>query len=176
MLRAEIGVAKSGAGHQHHAADAGRRRRAAGFGHALDRKARDFRRARHGFEVGDLRQLRIEQIEIGKGLCKLAWIGEAGELVGRRHFRHRHRALGERSDAVAGNIVGRDHRLLLPDQHAQADIVAFRALGFLDRSFAHFDRLRHAAGGDGVGGVSAGAARGFDQPFGQFGQGGLVEE
>jgi hypothetical protein len=33
-------------------------------------------------------------------------------------------------------VIGRDHRLALSDQHAQPDVIAFRALGFLDASIA----------------------------------------
>ena len=70
-------------------------------------------------------------------------------------------------DAVAADIVGRDHRLALADQHAQADIVAFGALGFLDAAVAHLDALRDAAHRDRVGGIGAGALGGLDQPLGQ---------
>ena len=78
--------------------------------------------------------------------------------------------------AVAVEIVGRDHRLLPADQHAQAQIVAFGALRFLDRAVAHLDRQRHAAHGDRVGRIGAGALGGGDEPFGDIGKGGLVEE
>ncbi len=84
-------------------------------------------------------------------------IGEAGEAVLGRGARHGHRALGQRREAVAVEIVGRDHRLLLADQDAQPEIVAFGALQFLDGAVAHLDRQRHAAHGDRVGLVGAGA-------------------
>ena len=45
VARAEIGAVKAVAGHQHHAADAGRGRGAAGFGDARDRERRRSRRA-----------------------------------------------------------------------------------------------------------------------------------
>ena len=63
-----------------------------------------------------------------------------------------------------------------PDEHAQPHVVALGALGFLDRALAHLDRKRDRAHGDRVGRVGAGAARGRDQPFGKFGQRGLIEE
>ena len=65
---------------------------------------------------------------------------------------------------------------LRADEHAQAEIVAFRALGFLDRAVAHFDDERHRAHGDRVGVVGAGLARGAHQAFGEVSQGGLIEE
>ena len=102
-------------------------------------------------------------------------IGKAGELVLGRDLRHRDRALGERRD-VAGDVVGRDHRRAAADEHAQADVVAFGALRFLDRAFAHADRQRHRTHRDRIGGIGAGAARGGHQTFGKIGESGLVEK
>ncbi len=175
-LRAEIGAAKTVAGHQHHAADAGRGRGAARLGDALDREAGRFGRARHGLELADRRQLGIDQIEIGKVVRQQGRIGEPGEFVFRRGARHRHRALGQRRAAVARRVVGGYHRLAFADQDAQAEIVAFGALAFLHRAVAHLDRQRHRAHRHRVGGVGAGRARGLDQPLGAVGQGGLVEQ
>ena len=73
-------------------------------------------------------------------------------------------------------IVGRDRRLLVADQDAQADIVAFGALRFLDRAVAHVDRQRDRAHGDRVGLVGAGAPRRGDQALGEIGEGGLIEQ
>ena len=84
------------------------------------------------FEFGGRRDLGIEQIEIGEIARQQRRIGEADIFVVGRDARHRDRALGKLGDAVAADVVGRDHRLALSDQHAQSDIVAFRALGFLD--------------------------------------------
>ena len=109
----------------------------------------------------------IQQIEIGKVLRQQRRIGEADIFVVGRNPRHRHRALGQFGDAIAADVVGRYHRLALTDQHAQADIVAFGAFGFLDPSVAHFDALRHAAYRDRVGGIRAGALCGLDQPLRQ---------
>ena len=78
--------------------------------------------------------------------------------------------------ARAGDIVGGNHRLLASDENAQAEIVAFGALGFLDRAVAHFDAGRNRAHRDRVGGIRAGLARGGDQAFGQVGEGGLIEQ
>jgi len=79
-------------------------------------------------------------------------------------------------DAIAADIIGRDHRLALPDQHAQPDIIAFRALGFLDASVADFYALRNAAHRHRVGGVRAGAPGGLDKTLRQRAQGGLIEQ
>ena len=103
-------------------------------------------------------------------------IGKPDIFVVGRHARHRHRALGKFRDAVAADVVGRDHRLALPDQYAQADIVAFGALGFLDMAVAHLDPLRDAAHRDRVGGIRAGALCGLDQPLGQRRERGLIEQ
>ena len=118
----------------------------------------------------------IEQIEIGELARQQRRIGEPDIFVVGRDPRHRHRALGEFRDAVAGDVVGRDHGLALSDQHAQADIVAFRALGFLDAAVAHFDALRNAAHRDRVRGIGAGAFGGLDQALRQRRERRLVEQ
>ncbi len=109
----------------------------------------------------------IEQIEIGELARQQRGIGKADIFVIRRHAGHRDRALGEPRHTVAADIVGRDHRLALAHEHAQADVVAFRALGFLDAAVAHFDPLRNAAHGDRVGCIRAGAPGGLDQALRQ---------
>jgi hypothetical protein len=93
-----------------------------------------------------------------------------------RDPRHGDRAFGQSGDAVAADVVGRDHRLALPHQHAQSDIVAFRALGFLDAPIADLDALRNAAHRHCVGGVRARAPRRLHQPLRQRAQGGLIEQ
>ena len=103
-------------------------------------------------------------------------IGEAGEFVLGRGARHGDGAFGERIEAVALMSLVETDRLLAADQDAQAHIVAFGALRFLDRAVAHIDRQRDRAHGDRVGRVGAGAARGGDQTFGEIGEGGLIEE
>jgi hypothetical protein len=103
-------------------------------------------------------------------------IGETGEAVFRRGASHRHHALGQRIDAVRPDVVGRHDRLLLPHQNAQPHVVAFGALRFLHRAVAHFDRKRHAAHGNGVGRIGAGAPRGSNEAFGKIGQGRLVKQ
>ncbi len=118
----------------------------------------------------------IEQIEIGEIARQQRRIGETDIFVVGRDARHRDRALGELGDAVAADVVGRDHRLALSDQHAQSDIVAFRALGFLDAAVAHLDALRNAAHRHRVGGVRAGAPGRLDQPLRQRAQRGLIEQ
>ena len=89
---------------------------------------------------------------------------------------HRHGALGELCNAVAADVVGRDHRLPPSDQHAQSDVVAFRALGFLDAPVTHFDALRNATHRHRVGGVGARAPCRLDQPLRQRAECGLVEQ
>ena len=54
----------------------------------------------------------------------------------------------------------------LPTRTRRPEIVAFGALQFLDRAVAHLDRQRHAAHGEGVGLVGAGALGRGDGPFG----------
>ena len=173
---AQVRAVEAGRGHQHHAADAARGRRAAGLGHALDRKARSFGLAGAAFEFGGRGNFAVEQIEIGELARQQRRIGETDIFVVGRDAGHRDRALGEFCNAIAGNIVGRDHRLALPDQYAQSDIVAFGALGFLDPAFAHFDALRDAAHRDRVGGVRAGALGGLDQPLRQRRERRLIEQ
>ena len=176
LARTQIRAVEAGRGHQHHAADAGRGRRAAGFGHALDRECGGFRFAGAAFELGGRGHLGIEQIEIGKIARQQRRIGETDIFVVGRDPRHRDRALGELGDAIAADVVGRDHRLALSDQHAQSDIVAFRAFGFLDASVAHLDALRNAAHRDRVGGIRAGAFGRLDQALRQRAERGLIEQ
>ena len=128
------------------------------------------------FELGDRRQIVIDQIEIGEIARQLRRIGEPGIFVFRRHARHRYRALGQRRAAVARHIVGRHHRLAFADQHAQAEIVAFGALALFHRAVAHLDRQRHPAHRHGVGGIGAARERSLHQPLGAVGEGGLVEQ
>ena len=103
-------------------------------------------------------------------------IGKADIFVVGRDARHRDRALGQFRNAIASDVVGRDHGLALPDQHAQADIVAFGALGFLDAAVAHFDALGDAAHRDRVGRIGAGAFGGLDQPLRQRRERRLIEQ
>ena len=123
----EIGAVKAVAGHQHHAADAGRRRRAFRLAHALDRERRRLgaharappARATDG-NSGSSRS------SSGCVRASSVCIGKAGELVLGRDLGHRDRALGERRD-VAGDVVGRDHRRAAADEHAQARRRRFRS-------------------------------------------------
>ncbi len=139
------------------------------------RPAASASRARR-FERRDRRDVGIDQIEIGTIADQQGRIGKAGETVVGRHPRHRHRALGEARDAGARQIVGRDDGLFAPDEDAQAEIVAFGALGFLDRAVADLDRKRDGTHGHRVGGVGARRARRRDQALGDIGQGGLIEQ
>ena len=161
MARAEIGAAEAVAGDQHHAADAGRRRGAARLGDALAPPCpRLLGGLRQLFQLGHRRQFAVDQVEIGDIARQQAFVGKPGIFVFRRHARHRHRAIGECRDVVAGHVIGRDHRLALAHQHAQAQIVALRAFGFLHRAVAHLDSQRHRAHRHRVGGIGAGLARG----------------
>ena len=167
---------EAAAGDQHHAADAGRGRCAARFGDAFHREARGLRFLRAALELGDVGNDGIEQIELGKVVREQRGIGEADIFVVGRDARHRHRAFGQPRNAVAADVVGRDHRLAPADQHPQADIVALGALGFLDTAVTHLDALRDAAHGDRIGGVRAGAPGGLDQALGQRRQRRLIEQ
>ena len=127
-------------------------------------------------EFGGRGNCAIEQIEIGEFARQQRGIRKPDIFVVGRDPRHRDRAFGELRDAVAGDVVGRDHGLALSDQHAQADIVAFGALGFLDAAVAHLDALRNAAHRDRVGGIRAGASGGLDQPLRQRRERRLIEQ
>ena len=113
---------------------------------------------------------------LGNSRAKQRRIGKPGEAIVRCGARHGDRALGQPVEAVAVEIVGRDNRLLAPDENAQADIVAFGALQFLDGVVAHLHRKRHRAHRERVGLVGAGAPRGGNKPFGEIGEGGLIEK
>ena len=175
-LERKIRAVEAGRGHQHHAADAGRGRRPAGFADALDRERGRFGFAGAAFKFGCRGDLGIEQIEVGEIARQQGRIGEADIFVVGRHPRHRDGALGEFRDAIAADVVGRDHRLALSDQHAQSDIVAFGAFGFLDAPVAHLDALRDAAHRHRVGGVGAGAFGGLDEALRQRAQRRLIEQ
>ena len=175
-LERKIGAVESAGGHQHHAANSGRGRCAAGFGHALDGKAGRFGLNGAPFKFGCRGNLGIEQIELGKIARQQRRIGQTDIFVVGRDPRHRDRALGKFGDAIAADVVGRDHRLALPDQHAQSDIVAFRTFGFLDAPVAHLDALRNAAHRNRVGSVGARAPGGLNQPLRQRAQGRLIEQ
>ena len=179
VARSEIGAAKSAARHQHHAADAGGSRGAAGLGDAFDRDRGALRGRGERLEVADARHRVVEQIEIGQIAREPLRLGETGEPVLRRGARHRDDALGDRVDdavAVAGEIVGRNHRLAAADEGAQADIVAFGALRGLDASVAYVDRLGDAAHRDGIRRIGAVTARRLDQPLGDLCETRLIEE
>ena len=167
---------KAGAGDEHHAADAGGGRGAAGLGHALHRERRSLGFERAALELGGGRHIGIEQIEIGEVAREQRGIGEADIFVARCDARHRDRAFRELGHGIAADVVGRDHRLALADQNAQADIVALGPLGFLDTSVAHLDALRDAAHCDRIGRIGAGAPRRLDQPLREIGQRGLIEQ
>ena len=162
--------------HQHHAADAGGCARAAGFRHAAHRKRGAFGRARELLEPFDRGKLVIDQVEIGKVVRQQALLGEAGVRVLGRDARHRDRALGKFGRVVALGVVAGDDSLPPADQHAQAEIVAFRALAPLDRAVAHLDRERDPAHRDGVGRVRARLAGGVDEAFGERDELRLVEK
>jgi hypothetical protein len=163
------------AGHQHHAADAGRRRGAGRCGDAFDGKRRGLGAAGALFQFRDGWKIRIKQIKVGKVAGQLAGIGKAGERIVRRHPCHGDSALGELR-RVRLNVIRRHNRLAAPHQRAQPHIVAFGALGFLDRAVAHLYPERHRAHRKRVGGIGAGPASGCNQPFGEVSQRGLVEE
>ena len=118
----------------------------------------------------------VEQIEIREIMCMQRGIGQPDIFVVGCHTRHRHRALGELGDPVAADVIGRDDRLALADEHPQAHVIAFGALRLLDAAVADLDALRDAAHRDGIGGIGAGALGGIDQTLREVAQRGLVEQ
>ena len=101
---------------------------------------------------------------------------QSGEAVIWRGPRHRDRTLGQRIEAVALEIVGRNYRLLVADNDAQPEIVALGALRFLNFTVAHVDRKRHRANSNGVGLIGPGTPGGAHETFGEIGEVGLIEE
>lgn len=167
---------EAGRGDQHHPAHARGRRGAAGFGDALHRKRRSLGFERAALELGGRGHIGIEQIEIREVAREQRWVREADIFVVGRDARHRDRAFGKLGHGIAADVVGRNYRPALADQHAQADVVTLGALGFLDASIAHLDALRDAAHRDRVGRIRAGALRRLHQPLRQIRQSGLVEQ
>ena len=92
------------------------------------------------------------------------------------HLRHRNRPLGQSIEAVAFKIIGRNDRLLVANDNAQAKVVSLGALRFLDGAVAHINRKRYRAHGERVGLIGAGAARGGHEAFGEIGEVGLVKK
>ncbi len=120
--------------------------------------------------------LGVEQIEIGKIARQQRRIGKTDIFIVGRDTRHGDGALGQLGDAIAADVVGRDHRLAPSHQHAQSDIIAFRAFGFLDASVPDLYPLRNVAHRDRVGGVRARAFGGLNETLRQRAQGGLIEQ
>ena len=61
------------------------------------------------FQHVDARHVGIDEVELADSSCaSSAAIGEPGEAVVRRRARHRDRALGQRIEAFALEIVGRN--------------------------------------------------------------------
>ena len=112
----------------------------------------------------------------GNWRAKQRLVGQPGEAVLRRRARHRDRTLGQRIEAVALEVIGRNDRLLVADDDAQPKVVALGALQFLDGAVAHLDRKRDRTHGERVGLIGAGAARGGHETFGEIGEVGLVEK
>ena len=105
------------------------------------------------------RLLGVDHVELGPGPHDLPGLGQAAIGIFRHRLGHRDGALDQRRDRAAGAVVGRDDRLALADQDAQAEIVALRALEFLDLAQPLGVRQRDAFEQHGVGVVGAGAAR-----------------
>ena len=178
VARAEIGAAKAVAGHQHHAADAGRRRCAARFGDAFDGERRRLRRrARAASSTATSGRSRIEQVEVGK--------------VVRQQRRDRRGPAKWSSGATRAIATARSASASAPLPFMSlVETTAWRwptstrrpmsspsaRSRFLDRAVAHFDRQRHRAHRDRIGRIGAGAPRGRDQAFGKVEQGGLIEK
>ena len=177
VARAEIGAAEAVAGHQHHAADAGRRGRAAGFAHALHGERRPLRRARAIASSSRRRAARgSSRSRSGKSCASSAgsarpayWSSGATRAIATARS-------AERRDAVAASCrwsrpppgcgrparAGRCRRLRsarIPRPRRRAP-----------------RRLRHAAHRHRVGGIGAGRSRGLDQPLRERGERRLIEQ
>ena len=176
VARADRGALKAAAGDQHSAADAGGGRRAARLGDAGDGKTCGFRLCGALFQNLDRGHVGIEQIQLGEFVREQRRVGQSGVRIVGRGARHGDGTLRQRIEAAALQVVGRDHRLLAADEDAQADVVAFGALRFLDGAVAHFDRERDRAQGHGIGLIGAGALGGGDETMGEIGEGGLIEQ
>ncbi len=131
--------AEAVARHQHDAADAGGGRRPRRFGDAFNGKGRALGASRTLFQRAHSRQIRIEQIEIGNLAGKLLAIGNSRERIFRCCLGHGDGTFGE-FGRVGLDVVRRHDRLTAPDESAQPNIVAFGALGFLNRAIAHLHR------------------------------------
>ena len=66
--------------------------------------------------------------------------------------------------------------MLVSDDDAQSEVVAFRALRFLNGAVAHLDGQRYRAYRQRIGLISAGFARGGHKALGKVGEIGLVKE
>ena len=128
------------------------------------------------FERADIRQHRIDKIEIGKFVGEDIRVREAGIFVLGRDACHCDRAFGERIRAIAVEIVGGHNGLALSDQDTQAHVVALGAFAFLDLAVAHLDRKRDRAHRDRVGGIRAGLAGSGDKALGESEQRRLIEK
>ena len=135
----------------------------------LTESAACFGGARQRFEFAHGWQFGIDQFEVGKIVRQLIGIGETRKFVLGRRARHGNGPRGEGGGAIIRDVVGRDHRLAAADQHAQPEIVAFRAFRLFNLSVAQLDRERHPAYRDGVGSVRPGGACGLDQAVGALG-------
>ena len=127
----------------------------------------------------DVRHLGIEQIERRQFVRDVRASGsrrrgrQTGRPARRAPWRPRARPGIE---AVAFEIVGRNHRLLVADDHAQAEIVALGALRFLDRAVAHLDRQAIPSGPRARRPHRRRRGARRDQTFGEIGEVGLVEK
>ena len=162
--------------HQHHPADTCRGGRAARFGDAGNGEPGGLGLTGARFKDIHARHVGIDEVELRQFVRQLRAVGQPGEAVFRRRACHRDRALGQRIEAFALEIVGRNDRLLAADDDAQAEIVSLGALRFLDRAVAHLDRQRDRANGQRVGLIGAGAAGGANESFGKIGEIGLIEK
>jgi hypothetical protein len=166
--RAAIGAGKTVRGHQHQTARAGGNPGARRVGDARHRARGLFHRQRilrHSFG-GDFRV--VIEIEIGKLAGQEILAGQRVERVLRRNPGHRHGAFGERI-GIARHI-GRHAGDLAADEDAQRKVVALGGIRAFHLAEAHGHAFRARAHHDGVGGIGAGALRGFDKRSGAVDQ------
>ena len=121
-------------------------------------------RARHQFLGRGFH--RIDKIEIGKVACDGGRIGDAAIGIFGRLGGHGDRALDQPRQRLGGTVVGGDDRLALAHQHAQAKIVAFRALELFKLAQAPRMADRHALDEHGIG-IACPSAFGFGDQVGE---------
>ena len=111
---------------------------------------------------------------LGPVMGDVGRVGEAAERVFRHRPRHRQGALDQFGQHLRRAVARRHDRLLLADQHAQPEILAFRAFELLDLAEPAGMRQRDALEQHRVGRIGAGLLGAGDQVLQQVDVGGAV--